>query len=70
MLEYPSESNSSGQEHVDFSRSIGDYTGHKYGLTCEPDITFMNLMDFDEIIILATSGLWRYMTDQNVASIA
>lgn len=53
------------------ARSLGDFTAHKSGLaSCEPEIKHFNLDEDDQILILASDGIWTNMSVQNVAQIA
>lgn len=49
------------------SRSIGDVKAKKIGVICEPEIKHFNLEEDDQILILASDGIWKHMTMQNVA---
>ena len=50
------------------SRSIGDFTLHKAGIViAEPEIKHFNLEEDDQILILASDGIWDKMKVQNVA---
>jgi serine/threonine protein phosphatase PrpC len=57
-------------ERLDLSRSLGDYQAHKVGVISTPDVTFTSLGEDDCIVVLATQGIWRMMSDRNVASLA
>ena len=52
------------------TRSIGDFTARKIGVTSDPEIKHHNLEEDDQILILASDGIWEHMTVQNVAQIA
>ena len=50
------------------SRSIGDFTLHKAGIVItEPEIRHFNLEEDDQILILASDGIWDQMKVKNVA---
>ena len=51
------------------SRSIGDGVAHSVGCSCEPDITLTQLTPNDRIILLASDGIWEFLTNQQVANI-
>jgi serine/threonine protein phosphatase PrpC len=51
------------------SRSIGDTIAHSVGCACEPDITQTILTPQDKIILLASDGIWEFLTNQQVANI-
>ena len=49
------------------SRSLGDTAFHKVGVSCEPEIKHFVLEEDEQILILASDGIWELMTLQNVA---
>ena len=51
------------------SRSIGDCIAHSVGCSCEPELTYTLLTPEDKIILLASDGIWEFLTNQQVASI-
>ena len=51
------------------SRSIGDTVAHSVGCSCEPDITLTILHPHDKIVLLASDGIWEFLSNQNVANI-
>jgi len=51
------------------SRSIGDTVAHSVGCSCEPDINFVALTPNDKIVLLASDGIWEFLTNQQVANI-
>ncbi|KFH02905.1 putative PP2C [Toxoplasma gondii MAS] len=52
------------------SRSIGDSMGHCAGVTSEPDISDIDLLeDRDEVVIMCTDGVWEFMTPDEVVDI-
>lgn len=51
------------------SRSIGDCIAHSVGCSCEPDITHTVLNSYDKIVLLASDGIWEFLTNQQVANI-
>lgn len=51
------------------SRSIGDCIAHSVGCSCEPEMTYSLLTPEDKIILLASDGIWEFLTNQQVASI-
>jgi len=57
-------------EGLAVSRSIGDMKAKKIGVISEPEIKHYNLGEDDQILILASDGIWQHMTIQNVAQIA
>ena len=52
------------------TRSLGDTVAHQVGVASEPEIKHFVLEEDEEILILASDGIWQYMTAQNVAQIA
>ena len=46
---------------------IGYIEARKYGIIHEPEIKYFNLEEDDQILILASDGIWEHMTIQNVA---
>ena len=52
------------------SRSLGDYTAHSVGVTHVPVIEHFELQPDDQILIVASDGIWEFMSNQNVANIA
>lgn len=55
-------SNREDKGGLDVSRSIGDLNLHRFGVTHEPDIKHFNLEEDDQILILASDGIWEMMT--------
>lgn len=51
------------------SRSIGDCVAHSVGCACEPDISHTILSSLDKIILLASDGIWEFLTNMQVANI-
>jgi serine/threonine protein phosphatase PrpC len=51
------------------SRSIGDTVAHSVGCSCEPDITHTVLGPQDKIVLLASDGIWEFLSNQQVANI-
>jgi len=53
------------------SRSLGDSVAHTAGVSSQPDFFERDLhADRDALVILATDGLWEFMTDQEVVDLA
>ena len=52
------------------SRSIGDYVAHSVGVTHEPIIEHFRVSPEDQICIIASDGVFEFMSNQNVANIA
>lgn len=51
------------------SRSLGDCIAHSVGCSCEPELTSTTLTPEDKIVLLASDGIWEFMSNQQVASI-
>ena len=49
-----------------FTRSIGDSTGERVGVFAEPELLNKQLLANDKFIILASDGVWEFMTNQMV----
>ena len=52
------------------SRSIGDTVAHSVGCSCEPDITQTILTPNDKIVLLASDGIWEFLSNVQVANVA
>lgn len=51
------------------SRSLGDGVAHKYGVSSNPEITEYIIQPEDKFIILASDGVWEFLTNQEVMDI-
>jgi serine/threonine protein phosphatase PrpC len=51
------------------SRSIGDYKTHEKGVTSAPQVTDYLLVPGDEAIVLATDGVFEYLSNEEVGDI-
>lgn len=51
------------------SRSLGDRIAHSVGVSSEPEITEMLLTEQDKIIIIASDGVWEFLSNNDVAEI-
>ena len=51
------------------SRSVGDCIAHSVGCSCEPDIHHTLLTPSDKIVLLASDGIWEFLSNQQVANI-
>ena len=54
---------------LSMSRSLGDTIAHSVGCSCEPDITHTVLGLSDKIIVIASDGVWEFLTNETVADI-
>ena len=48
------------------SRSLGDTVAHTAGVISEPELHSYEITDDDKLIILASDGLWEFMSSQEV----
>ena len=48
------------------TRSLGDKVGSKIGVVCTPEVFKYSINEEDRAIIVASDGLWEYMSNQNV----
>ncbi|GBF88377.1 hypothetical protein Rsub_08251 [Raphidocelis subcapitata] len=51
------------------SRALGDRLAHKAGVTSEPDVTRHALAPPDRFLILATDGVWEFVTSQDAVEL-
>jgi len=49
------------------SRSLGDTIAHTAGVSSEPDVYTRKLTKDDDFLVLATDGLWEFITNEEVA---
>ncbi|RLN61060.1 hypothetical protein BBJ29_004328 [Phytophthora kernoviae] len=52
-----------------FTRSIGDLVSEELGVTAEPEILCKGLNPHDKFIIIASDGVFEFLTSQNVVDI-
>lgn len=52
------------------SRSLGDSTVHSIGVSSEPDIFERTLGEEDEFIVIGSDGLFEFLSNQDVVTIA
>lgn len=50
-------------------RSIGDYAVKKVGVIAEPVVTKYTMMKEDEFMIIATDGVWEFLSSQDAVDI-
>ena len=50
-----------------FTRSIGDSVGESIGCIAEPELLTKQLVASDKFLVLASDGVWEFMTNQMVA---
>jgi serine/threonine protein phosphatase PrpC len=51
------------------TRSIGDLISKKNGIISEPEIKHRNLTKYDKFLILASDGIWEFITSQEAVNI-
>lgn len=52
------------------SRALGDVLAHQVGVTSEPDHTVVELTPQDRFIILASDGVWEFISSKEAVDIA
>lgn len=50
------------------SRSIGDKIAKRVGVINDPEITTLRLSEEDKFIVLATDGVWEFLSNEEVVS--
>ena len=51
------------------ARSLGDTVAHSAGVISEPEFHHQVLTPADKYLVIASDGLWEFMTDQEVLDI-
>ena len=51
------------------SRSLGDRIAHSVGVSSDPEISELLLQEQDKIVILASDGVWEFLSNSDVAEI-
>ena len=51
------------------SRSLGDLVAHRAGVSPEPEVCSVELHEDDAFLIVASDGVWEFMTNQEAAEI-
>lgn len=55
---------------ITMSRSIGDLLGHQdAGITCEPEVTTVQLKPLDHMLLLCSDGVWDVITPEEAVNI-
>eukprot|EP00873_Tetraselmis_striata_P008771 jgi/Tetstr1/429035/TSEL_019000.t1 len=49
------------------TRSLGDAVGKSIGVTCEPDVTRIQIAENDKFIVMASDGVWDAVSNETVA---
>lgn len=53
-----------------FTRSMGDALGERYGVIPEAELLHKTVTERDQFVVLASDGVWEFITNQSVADIA
>jgi serine/threonine protein phosphatase PrpC len=51
------------------SRSIGDFIAHSVGVSTDPEVMRFELKPDDKFIIIASDGVWEFLSNEDVAKI-
>lgn len=51
------------------TRSFGDQEAAKVGVNCIPEVNEYVLQQEDKIIVLASDGVWEFLSNNEVANI-
>ena len=51
------------------TRSLGDYTAHQVGCSYIPEIRTYETSLRDKMLVLASDGIWEFMSNQEVAQV-
>jgi serine/threonine protein phosphatase PrpC len=51
------------------SRSLGDYVAHSVGVSTDPEVMRFELQVDDKFIIIASDGVWEFLTNEMIAKI-
>lgn len=51
------------------SRALGDSLAHQIGVTSTPDVTQVDLGASDRFVILASDGVWEFISSQEAADV-
>lgn len=51
------------------SRSLGDYIAHQFGVIADPEISEYEIKPEDRYFVLASDGVWEFLSNQEVADI-
>ena len=52
------------------SRSLGDYVAQSVGVSPEPEINIYDISEQDRFIIIASDGVWEFLSNEDVAKLA
>lgn len=51
------------------SRSLGDQVAKKLGVVAEPEICEVSLSPRDKFVLIASDGVWEFLSDNQVAEV-
>jgi serine/threonine protein phosphatase PrpC len=51
------------------SRALGDFVAHSVGVTADADVTVTELSDKDEWLVVASDGVWEFISIQEAAEV-
>ena len=51
------------------SRSLGDGLAHSCGVSWEPEVKLVKLKKSDNFIVIASDGVWEFLSNDQVAQI-
>ena len=51
------------------SRSLGDRIAHSVGVSSAPEVGSFILKEEDKVILLASDGVWEFLTNEDVLDI-
>ena len=51
------------------TRSLGDKVGAKIGVCCVPEVFKYEIKEEDKVFVIASDGLWEYVTNQEVTDL-
>jgi serine/threonine protein phosphatase PrpC len=51
------------------SRSFGDHCAAQVGCVAEPEVLEMNLSETDKFIVIASDGVWEFLSNDEVVRI-
>jgi len=51
------------------SRSMGDKVAHSVGVSAEPETLEFTLSQDDKFLVIASDGVWEFLSNEDVAQI-
>lgn len=52
-----------------FTRSIGDFSSEKFGVTAEAELLTHALSPNDQFLVIASDGVWEFLTNKEVVDL-